>query len=74
MRQNFLIVGATSCIAEAVVRRYAAQGASFFLVARNVNKLQTLSTDLTARGAKDVQIFVMNANDSDLINQMIDTA
>lgn len=74
MNQNILIIGATSGIAEAVARRYAEQGARLFLVARNSNKLQAVSTDLAARGAKDVQTFVMDANDSDLIPQMLDSA
>jgi short-subunit dehydrogenase len=74
MNQNILIIGATSGIAEAVARRYAEQGARLFLAARNDTKLRAVSTDLAARGAKDVQIFVVDANDSDLISQMVDAA
>lgn len=74
MNQNILIIGATSGIAEAVARRYAEQGARLFLVARNSNKLRGVCTDLVARGAKDAQSFVMNANDSDRIPQMLDSA
>ena len=74
MNQNVLIVGATSGIAEAVARRYAEQGAGLFLVARNKDKLQAISADLTARGAKKVQAFVMDANDSELIPTMLDAA
>ena len=74
MNQNILIIGATSGIAEAVARRYAEQGARLFLVARNSNKLRGVCTDLVARGAKDAQSFVMNANDSDRISQMLDSA
>ncbi len=74
MNQNILIIGATSGIAEAVARRYAKQGARLFLVARNNDRLQTICTDLAARGANDVQTFVMDANNSDLIPQMVDTA
>lgn len=74
MNQNILIIGATSGIAEAVARRYTEQGARLFLVARNGEKLQAISTDLAARGAKDVQTFVMDANDSDLIPRMVDAA
>jgi short-subunit dehydrogenase len=74
MNQNILIIGATSGIAEAVARLYAEQGAGLFLVARNKDKLQTVSSDLAARGAKDVQSFVMDANDSDLIPEMLDAA
>jgi decaprenylphospho-beta-D-erythro-pentofuranosid-2-ulose 2-reductase len=74
MNQNILIVGATSGIAEAVARRYAEQGAAFFLVARNKDKLKSVSTDLSVRGAKEVQTFVMDANDSELIPRMVETA
>lgn len=72
MNQNILIIGATSGIAEAVARLYAEQGAGVFLVARNKDKLQTVSADLAARGAKEVQSFVMDANDSELLPQMMD--
>ncbi|MGA9032917.1 MAG: SDR family oxidoreductase [Sulfuricaulis sp.] len=74
MNQNILIIGATSGIAEAVARRYAEQGARLFLVARNNIKLETVSTDLAARGAGEVKTFVMEANDSDLLPQMLDSA
>ncbi|MDH3360228.1 MAG: SDR family oxidoreductase [Desulfobulbaceae bacterium] len=74
MNQNILIIGAASGIAEAVARRYAVQGARLFLVARNKSKLQAVSADLVARGAKEVQIFVMDANHSDLIPKMVDAA
>lgn len=63
MTQNVLIIGATSSIAEAVARRYAAQGARLFLVARNQAKLQAVAADLSARGAKNVYPFEMDAND-----------
>ena len=74
MNQNILIIGATSGIAEAVARRYAEQGASLFLVARDNNKLKTISIELVARGAKEVQIFLMDANDNELIHLMTDAA
>lgn len=74
MNQNILIIGATSGIAEAVARRYAEQGAQLFLVARNGKKVEAISTDLAARGAKAVQMFVMDANDSERIPQMVDAA
>ncbi len=74
MNKTIFIVGATSGIAEAVARRYAEQGAQFFLVARNSHRLQAISADLAARGAKEVQTFVMDANNSDLIPQMVDAA
>ena len=70
MNQNILIIGATSGIAEALARRYATEGANLFLVGRNLEKLQTIASDLLARGAMGVQTFVMDANNSDLISAM----
>lgn len=74
MNQNLLIIGATSGIAEAVARRYAEQGARLFLVARNTDRLHVIAADLVARGAKDVQTFSLDANDSDRIPLMAETA
>jgi short-subunit dehydrogenase len=74
MTQNILIVGATSGIAEAVARRYAVRGARFFLVARNAEKLQVVASDLAARGASGVEVFVMDANNLSLLPDMLSTA
>ncbi len=49
-----LVLGATSGIAEATCRIWAAQGASLFLVARNAEKLAAVAADLQARGASYV--------------------
>ncbi|MEQ5841393.1 SDR family oxidoreductase [Paraburkholderia acidicola] len=50
--KNILIVGATSAIAIACARQWAPQGARFFLVARNSERLEQVAADLTARGAQ----------------------
>ena len=50
--KNILIVGATSAIATACARQWATQGARFFLVARNDERLEQVAADLTARGAQ----------------------
>lgn len=52
--KKILIVGATSAIAIACARRWAAEGACFFLAARNNERLQQVADDLTARGAQSV--------------------
>lgn len=49
--KNILIVGATSAIAIACARQWAVEGARFFLVARNSERLQQVADDLTVRGA-----------------------
>ena len=55
-----VIVGATSGIAQEVAKLYAAQGASFVLVARNEAKLLAVAGDLRVRGAEDVATVVVD--------------
>jgi decaprenylphospho-beta-D-erythro-pentofuranosid-2-ulose 2-reductase len=59
-----LALGATSAIAEATLRLFAARGARFFLVARNQDKLNAVAADLRTRGAASVAIHVMDLDDT----------
>jgi decaprenylphospho-beta-D-erythro-pentofuranosid-2-ulose 2-reductase len=59
--QRILIVGATSAIAASCARRWATQGASFFLVGRTVDKLQQIAEDLAVRGS-DVHTHILDVN------------
>jgi NAD(P)-dependent dehydrogenase (short-subunit alcohol dehydrogenase family) len=52
------IFGATSAIAQAVARLYAAEGARFFLAGRNADHLHAIADDLRVRGAPDVHVEV----------------
>lgn len=61
--QNVLIVGATSAIAEAVARRYAARGAGLFLVGRRADRLAAIADDLRVRGARATHTYSMDIND-----------
>lgn len=63
--QNILIVGATSAIAEATARCFAARGDKLFLLARNAERLSTIAADLTIRGAHEVTTALFDANDFD---------
>jgi decaprenylphospho-beta-D-erythro-pentofuranosid-2-ulose 2-reductase len=72
--RKVLIVGATSGIAQAVARRYAQQGASLFLVARDSAKLGAVAADLRARGASAVAAFTMDANDTARLPSMQQSA
>lgn len=74
MSQNILIIGATSGIAEALARRFAVEGANLFLVGRNAERLEVISSDLFARGALSVKKLEMDANDTNLIANMADDA
>jgi len=51
--QKVVIIGATSAIAEATARLYAARGAQLFLVARNAARLEDIAADLRVRGARE---------------------
>ena len=62
---SVLIVGATSAIAHAVARRYAAGAAALFLAARDATKLAATADDLRARGAVRVETRVFEADDLD---------
>lgn len=58
-----LIVGATSAIAQAVARRFAADGAALVLAARDPEKLGAVADDLRARGASRVHTHRFDAAD-----------
>jgi decaprenylphospho-beta-D-erythro-pentofuranosid-2-ulose 2-reductase len=50
-----VVLGATSAIAEATARLYAAEHAPLVLVGRNEARLAAVAADLTARGASSVE-------------------
>ena len=60
--QKILIIGATSAIAEACAKRFAAQGHSLYLLARNGSRLESLAQDLRVRGATAVHCASFEAN------------
>lgn len=49
------VFGATSALAQAAIRRWAAAHASFVLVARNAERLDAVAADALARGAAGVE-------------------
>ncbi|MBT9331723.1 SDR family oxidoreductase [Paracidobacterium acidisoli] len=69
-----LALGATSAIAEATLRPLAESGASFFLVARNAQKLSAVSDDLLTRGASAVTAYVMDLDDTAAHPAMLEKA
>lgn len=72
--QKILIIGATSAMAEATARRYAAQGAVFYLLARNPERLQALAADLKIRGAQAADYALFDACDQASHAQTLQTA
>ena len=61
--QIILVAGATSAIARAACRHFAADGARFFLVGRRTEQLQTVQQDLQAAGAPAVETMVADMQD-----------
>lgn len=51
--QRIVILGATSAIAEATARLWAARGAKIILAGRNEARLNEIAADLKARGARE---------------------
>lgn len=59
---RILIIGATSAIAEATARRFAARGDALFLLGRDAEKLGRICADLRIRGAADTGFALLDAN------------
>ena len=72
--RKVLVLGATSGIAEATCRIWAAQGASLFLIARNAEKLAAVAGDLRTRGASYVDTAVADLDNTDQHPQQIGRA
>jgi short-subunit dehydrogenase len=62
--KKILVLGATSGIAEATCRIWAAEGAQLFLVARNAEKLAAVAADLKLRGASYIGTAVADLDDT----------
>jgi decaprenylphospho-beta-D-erythro-pentofuranosid-2-ulose 2-reductase len=58
---RILIIGATSAIAMATARLFAARGDELVLAARNTERLSLLASDLQVRGASAVKTRAFNA-------------
>ena len=67
-------MGATSAIAEACAREFAARGDALYLVARDNSKLQPIAADLRVRGASAVHTQQVDANAQSLHAAMLDSA
>lgn len=63
--KKIMIIGATSAIALASARLFARDGDALFLVARDADKLRTVSEDMETRGAGLVESCVMDALEYD---------
>jgi short-subunit dehydrogenase len=69
-----LVIGATSAIAEATTRLFAARGYALHLVARNSQQLEAIAADLRIRGASHVSCDTLDANDFSSHERMLEQA
>jgi decaprenylphospho-beta-D-erythro-pentofuranosid-2-ulose 2-reductase len=69
-----VILGATSGIAEATARLYAAEGATLLVAARKAERLEQIATDLRLRGAARVEIVTLDLAAADAEAQLADFA
>jgi decaprenylphospho-beta-D-erythro-pentofuranosid-2-ulose 2-reductase len=68
---SVLVLGATSSIAIATMRRLAAQNKRFMLVARNRDRLTAVAQDLVTRGAASVDTWAMDLDDTAAHGEML---
>jgi short-subunit dehydrogenase len=62
--KRILVLGATSGIAQACIRLWAARGDSLFLVARNADRLNAVAADASVRGAAHVDTAAADLDDT----------
>lgn len=70
--KRILVIGATSAIAEATARLWAARGDRLYLLARDEERSQAIAADLRIRGAESVRHALLDVNDFDRHEATID--
>jgi decaprenylphospho-beta-D-erythro-pentofuranosid-2-ulose 2-reductase len=59
-----VVFGATAAMVQETIRRFAAEGARLFLVARHAERLETVARDATVRGALAVTTRALDLDDT----------
>lgn len=72
--KKIIVIGATSAIAEATARIWAARGDELFIVGRNQDHLNTIKDDLKVRGSPAVSSYQLDINQLNLQSSMLDEA
>ncbi|MBL4806678.1 MAG: SDR family NAD(P)-dependent oxidoreductase [Rhodobacteraceae bacterium] len=74
MSETWIILGATSAIARAFVRKLAEKGETLILAGRNVPELKQIANDLTLRGAAQADAVAFDARKPASFDAIIDLA
>ncbi len=69
-----LVFGATSAIAQQLIRLYASEGARLVLVARHPGRLDAVAEDARARGATEVHAIAADLNTLDRHTALVEEA
>jgi decaprenylphospho-beta-D-erythro-pentofuranosid-2-ulose 2-reductase len=72
--KKILIIGATSAIAEATARLFAARGDALCLIARNADHLRVVAADLSVRGAMRAETATLDVTDFNAHQAVLDAA
>jgi decaprenylphospho-beta-D-erythro-pentofuranosid-2-ulose 2-reductase len=72
--KKILIIGATSAVAEATARLWAAEGHQFYLLGRNTERLTAIAADLKVRGADSAQFALLDVNEFARHTAVLDAA
>jgi short-subunit dehydrogenase len=72
--RKVLIVGATSAIAQATARRFAAKGDHLFVTGRAPERVEMVRQDLAVRGAASAGALALDANDRARHEALLDAA
>ena len=72
--RKFLVIGATSAIAQETAKLFAGEGGRFFLVGRVLAKLEIIAADLRVRGASEVACYAMDLNDFSAHESLVENA
>ncbi len=68
---RIVVLGATSGIAQEVVKIYASRGAELVLVARSSEKLEVVAKDALTRGAKEVSSLICSFESEDSCRELV---
>jgi decaprenylphospho-beta-D-erythro-pentofuranosid-2-ulose 2-reductase len=71
MKTHVIVVGATSAVAQAAIRIWAARNATLTLVARNTDELSRIAADARVRGASDVVTAVGDVTNTAFIKATV---
>jgi short-subunit dehydrogenase len=72
--KRILVLGATSAIAMAIARRYAARGDAFVLAARDGPRTESVAQDLRVRGAPSAHAMIADLNDLGSLDRVVEQA